>query len=592
MQMKSSFLALLSISYAKVHIKFEKKKNILTFVSDLKKMKRYYLLGFFSVLAAICSAFPPKYEVRAVWLTTIGGIDWPHSYARSSVTVEQQKKELTDILDRLKKANINTVLLQTRIRATTIYPSAYEPWDGCLSGVPGRSPGYDALGFAVEECHRRGMEIHAWVVCMPVGQWTAEGCKRLRKRYPQLLRKIGAEGYMNPEHVQTASYLADVCEEITRNYDVDGIHLDYIRYPEAWPIKVSRDQGRQYITNIVRQVSRRVKTLKPWVKMSCAPIGKHDDLARYSSRGWNAYTRTCQDAQGWLRDGIMDMLFPMLYFRDDQFFPFAIDWSEQCSGRVVAAGLGAYMLSAKEGNWPLSDIERQMYISRSYGLGQAFFRSKFFTDNTKGIYGFSLRFYDSPALVPPMTWQSRDIPAAPAGMQIRETADGCVLLSWDASSRDGRRSAALPEPAILYNVYSSPEYPVDVSDARNLMVSRLSASSVAIPEGRGRYYAVTAVSRYGLESRSLQQPEPESQSVLSAPALPVCRADVFELPDAYPSFDSRYYLVETLQGRIVLTVPFQGRSVPLHGVPNGVYVLRSLNDRGVSHRLGFFMVKR
>ena len=86
----------------------------------------------------------PKHEVRAVWLTTIGGIDWPHSYAQSSYSAEKQKKELTDILDRLQQAKINTVLIQTRVRGTMIYPSAYEPWDGCLSGFPGRSPGYDA----------------------------------------------------------------------------------------------------------------------------------------------------------------------------------------------------------------------------------------------------------------------------------------------------------------------------------------------------------------------------------------------------------------------------------------------------------------
>ena len=187
----------------------------------------------------------PKYETRAVWLTTLSGLDWPHS--RSA---ETQKKELTEILDKLQDANINTVLLQTRIRATTIYPSAYEPWDGCLSGKPGKSPGYDALQFAIDECHSRGMELHAWVVAIPVGKWNSAGCTRLRKRHPGLVRKIGAEGYMNPEKQQTAEYLADLCAEITANYDIDGIHLDYIRYHETWPMKVSRKQGRANITNI------------------------------------------------------------------------------------------------------------------------------------------------------------------------------------------------------------------------------------------------------------------------------------------------------------------------------------------------------
>ena len=94
----------------------------------------------------------PKHEVRAVWLTTIGGRDWPHSYAQSPVSARKQQQELCQILDRLQQAKINTVLLQTRVRGTMIYPSALEPWDGCLSGFPGKSPGYDALQFAIDEC--------------------------------------------------------------------------------------------------------------------------------------------------------------------------------------------------------------------------------------------------------------------------------------------------------------------------------------------------------------------------------------------------------------------------------------------------------
>lgn len=92
---------------------------------------------------------------------------------------------MTDILDKLQKANINTILLQTRIRGTVIYPSAIEPWDGCCSGFPGKSPGYDPLAFAIKECHNRGMEVHAWIVTIPIGKWNGLGCKTLRKKYPK-----------------------------------------------------------------------------------------------------------------------------------------------------------------------------------------------------------------------------------------------------------------------------------------------------------------------------------------------------------------------------------------------------------------------
>lgn len=539
-------------------------------------------------LAAVFTlAAQPKYEVRAVWLTTIGGIDWPHSYAGSARSIERQKDELRDILDRLQRANINTVLLQTRIRATTIYPSAYEPWDGCLSGKPGKSPGYDALKFAIDECHRRGMELHAWIVAIPVGKWNGAGCVRLRKRHPGLVRKIGDEGYLDPEKPQTAEYLADLCAEITGNYDIDGIHLDYIRYHETWPMKVSRRQGRTNITNIVRAISRRVKSIKPWVKMSCSPIGKYKDLSRFSSYGWNAYERVCQDAQAWLRDGLMDELFPMMYFRGNQFYPFALDWNEHSYGRIVAPGLGIYFMSPREKDWPLSDITREMLTLRHYGMGHAFFRSKFFTDNVKGIYDFTVQSFNQyPTLIPPMTWQSSARPSAPSGLSRRTLEDKVEVLSWTPTDKDTTR--------IMYNVYSSREYPVNTDDARNLTVVRLRKSSLIIPHDPTRHYAVTATDRYGNESTPLQErhTNPDTPETRITDRLLKCDGKTLSLPEKGSVLDAAFVTIETLQGHIVATRPYKGTTADVSSLPEGMYVLRSLGRKGVTHRLGYFVIRR
>lgn len=430
----------------------------------------------------------PKYETRAVWLTTIGGLDWPHSYSQSPRSEEKQKRELVDILDQLVAANINTILLQTRVRATTIYPSLIEPWDGCLSGFPGKSPGYDALAFAIDECHKRGIELHAWIVAMPVGSWNGLGCATLRKRYPHLVKRIGNDGYMNPEAKETAQYIANICKEITSRYDIDGIHLDYIRYPEAWNINVSRSTARDNITHIVEAVSREVKGLKPWVKMSCSPIGKYDDLARYWSHGWNANTRTCQDAQGWMRTGLMDIVFPMMYFRGDQFYPFAIDWIEHNYGKTVVAGLGAYMLSPKESNWSIDEIVRQIAFSRSIGMGQAFFRSKFFTDNTKGIYDYARNIaYPYLALTPPI--HGGTIPSTPTGLRVERRGMN-YLIEWEAV------------PHTLYNIYMSSDDTVDISNPQNLIAVRLRGSSLVVNAMGKKSFAITAVNRYGNESKA------------------------------------------------------------------------------------------
>lgn len=536
----------------------------------------------------------PKYEVRAVWLTTIGGIDWPHSYAQSERSAEKQKEELRAILDRLQKANINTVLLQTRIRATTIYPSQYEPWDGCLSGFPGKSPGYDALQFAIDECHKRGMEVHAWVVTIPVGKWNSYGCRQLRKRFPRLIKRIDQDGYMDPEATQTGCYLAEMCREIVQRYDVDGIHLDYIRYPETWKFRIGKDQARGNITRIVEKIHQAVKKEKPWVKMSCSPIGKFDDLSRYWSHGWNAYTKVAQDAQAWLKDGLMDELFPMMYFRGDQFFPFAIDWKEHSYGKIIAPGLGIYFLDPKEGKWNISDITSELYHLRNIGEGHAFFRNKFLLDNHQGVYDFvTAHFNRYPALVPPMTWESNKRPQQPVTLCIEEN-EGTTTLRWDNSLQyeDG---TAIKTPSIYNNVYASKEYPVDIHDARNLILTRTTKRQLTTRTGNTpTYYAVTTTDGFGNESRAKQL----NQTAVVKTATrygKACRltttGESIILPSSIHETDCQYIIVKNMQEQAVYITKPQNREINIKKIKDGIYTLNCVNYRNIEHTLGTFIKK-
>ena len=459
-------------------------------------MKQFlYIFLFFTYLTSLAQ---PKYEVRAVWLTTLRGLDWPSVLAHDGIGIEAQKQQLCQMLDRLKLAGINTVLLQTRVRATTIYPSNFEPWDECLSGKPGMSPGYDALQLAIDECHRRGMELHAWVVTIPVGKWNTYGCKRIRQRYPSLIKKIGDEGYMNPDSYHTADYLSNICQEIAERYDIDGIHLDYIRYPETWRGKMRADN----ITSIVQTIHDRVKSCKPWVKLSCSPIGKYDDLSRYRSNGWNARRRVAQDAQLWLRTGLMDQLYPMMYFQGNNFYPFALDWQENSYGRTIVSGLGIYLLNPREGRFQLSEIKRQLNVTRQMGLGHCYFRAKFLLDNIKEVYDYVAWFNRHPALIPPMTWAQSTAPTAPTLLQIRHTKQGDQLNWSGATNRND-------SPYLLYNIYASKDTPVDISNPANLIATRHQGLSMLVPYGATRsqlHYAVTALDRYGNESPAIQEP--------------------------------------------------------------------------------------
>ena len=317
--------------------------------------------------------------------------------------------------------------------------------------------------------------------------------------------------YLDPGNPETAKYLAAIAKEITMNYDIDGIHLDYIRYPENgenFPDgKTFRKYGkgknltqwrRDNITSIVREIYNDVKIIKPWVKVSSAPVGKYNDTRRYSSKGWNAYNAVYQDTKLWMETGIHDAIFPMMYFRDNQFYPFALDWEENKHGRWVIPGLGIYFLKIKAHEWDINEILRQIYFTRRNGLdGQAFFRNEFLMKNTCGLTdSLKCRFYTYPAAVPPMTWQDSIAPLPPQKGEI-SLSNNCVSICWEESE-------SFKSEEIVYRIYASDTYPVDTNDGRKIICLKQNTNSfVAKDSNIKRFWAITTIDRYGNESKPL-----------------------------------------------------------------------------------------
>ena len=459
----------------------------------------------------------PKTEERAVWLATIGGIDWPKTKATDPASTERQKQELISILDRLQQANINVVILQTRVRGSVIYPSNIETWDETITGRAGRAPSYDPLAFAIDECHRRGMELHAWLVSIPLGtsqRQKSYGTMSVTRTHPTLTKTVGGEVFMIPGQPGTADYIASIAREITERYDIDGINLDYIRYPEssyrfnddnlykaASTSMTKADWRRDNITRIVRRVHDEVKALKPWVKLSSSPVGKYRSLTRYRSGGWDCYDGVYQDPQAWLRDNIQDMLFPMMYFLGDNYYPFLYNWEENRYGHPIVPGLGIYFLDPKEGRWQLNDVRAEMHAARDTGIGGiAFYRSEYLIRNFKGIYDATCEeFFPYPALTTPMTWSGHTTtPTQPTNLKYK---DGIITWNYSQPTTDGRWSI------VHFNIYGSNHYPVDITRAENLLAQRIPQTQYTIA-GRAltkSFYAVTAVDRFGNESAPVQE---------------------------------------------------------------------------------------
>ncbi|GBU07585.1 hypothetical protein AwDysgo_09160 [Bacteroidales bacterium] len=451
-----------------------------------------------------------KHEIRAVWLTTNYALDWPSRPFDSPAGIARQKNELEQILDKLEAENYNMVFIQTRLRGDVIYHSAIEPMATVLRKGEQNFGDYDPLAFAIEACHLRGLECHAWFVTYPLGTIGKNGrvAKQLMKK-KNMVKIHEGEYYLDPGEPATSTYLLGLIKEIVRNYDIDGFHFDYLRYPEK--AKSFPDQStfkkfgadkklnswrRDNINKFVYSAYDTIKYIKPWVQVSSSVLGKYQYIPASPKAGWTAYEEVHQDPVDWLRKGKHDFIVPMMYYTDDLFFPFIHNWIDQSHGRFVVPGIGLYRLDLNEGNWESKVIMDQIAYSRENNTqGNAFYRAKYLADNFKGIQDkiFS-QFYEHKSLLPALTWLDNIAPAAL--QEISAIAQDSVLrLSWENADL---------EEVLYYNVYRSQKYPVDIGDPANIIFTGIRATEIYcridLRQEIGFHYVVTSNDRYHNES--------------------------------------------------------------------------------------------
>ena len=319
-----------------------------------------------------------------------------------------------------------------------------------------------------------------------------------------------------------------------------------------------------------------IKTIKPWVKVSSSPIGKYRDTNRYPSRGWNAYHVVYQDAQKWLKEGIHDALFPMMYFQGNNFYPFALDWKENCGNRWIVPGLGIYFLSPNEQNWPLDEIVRQLYFTRQIKLnGQAYFRNRFLLNNTKGIWDeLQENFYTTPALIPPMTWMDSIPPSTPAMPSLQLLPDGKMHMSWQISTDNNGG-------LVTYHLYASDTYPVDITDAGNLLETYLTHTEYEYtptsPWRQKRYFAVTAADRFGNESAPLEL------NAISETDIPLLNdGDILTLPEIKEAKTVKIFTATGEEIKYFVYAP----QMSIASLPGGFYTVYILNNAGAQTFVG------
>ena len=244
----------------------------------------FLLLGFAAQAAGTYSV--PKREFRSAWVATVWALDWPrdaNDNEANGMNAEVQKASMIRMLDSLKRNNFNAVNFQVRSMCDAMYKSSYEPWSSYLTGTRGKAPSYDPLQFVVEECHKRGMECHAWVnpYRFSTGaNWTTAADNKLRE--DGHLLKYDKTIILDPAQQWTIDRITDVCREIITNYDVDGILYDDYFYPNGIPNNSTAedydewknsgtsmsigDWRRDNVNRMVKSVYDMIQTVKPWVR--------------------------------------------------------------------------------------------------------------------------------------------------------------------------------------------------------------------------------------------------------------------------------------------------------------------------------------
>lgn len=381
-----------------------------------KRFVAVLLAMFFCGCAADAALRDHQFKTRGVWVATVGNIDWP---SRRDLPVEAQKAELLRIFDRAASLGLNAVFLQVRPSADAIYPAEGSPWTEYLTGANGRPPenGFDPLAFAVEEAHRRGLELHAWFNPFRARHATALTPlppSHIAVRRPDAIRKYGRQLWIDPGDAGARAEVIEAIADVVRRYGVDGVHVDdyfypypeqaggkdiefpdeptYRQYRAAGGRMERNDWRRDNINQFVRLLYTSVKAIRPEVSVGISPFGIWRPRHPRQIRGFDAYEKLYADSRLWLRRGWVDYLAPQLYWpidRREQSFPVLLRWwmaQDRRDVGIVAGMSVSRVASGRPNAITAEEIGRQLDVARKAGAeGFILFSAKALMEDRGGV---------------------------------------------------------------------------------------------------------------------------------------------------------------------------------------------------------------
>lgn len=482
--------------------------------------------------AAYAEELPsPKREFRGAWLHVIGQSQY------MNMTPAQQQKYIIDQLDKLASAGCNAVIFQIRPTADALYKSEIEPWSAWLTGKRGKAPSvdWDPLAYVVDEAHRRGMELHAWLNPYRVTSSAKDVLPpdHLVNREPQRFVKFNGQTFFDPAYEENRQYIADVVSDIVSRYDVDAIHFDDYFYPypagakkfdadsESYAKfgkgKNKADWRRENVDKLIELVSGTIKEIKPWVRFGISPFGiwrnKSTDPRGSESGGLQNYDDLYADVILWAQNGWIDYLVPQLYWTLDlKVAPtrkLAKWWNdntpEQCD---LYIGYDVKRTMDNPTSRDRNELEEKVNLSRSLPKvkGNVWWHGYWVTDNYKGALDSLAQKHQASLALPPAYGKKNVRPEKVKNLRAAMNED-IPVITWDypedfsgfnAPNPDAKQNATDPVKFVVYEFFKDEEINLDDPEAI-IAITPFNAVRVDSAEP-GNVFIVTALDRMNRES--------------------------------------------------------------------------------------------
>lgn len=558
-------------------------------------MKKILLL-IIAIATILNLSAHPKYEIRAVWLTTNNGLDWP----KGEYDIEAQKNDLCDILDKLVAANFNTIIFQAQVKGDVLWESTMQPAMRAVTGNGSKNMSYDVSKFVIEECHKRNLECHAWIVPYRIGtssdanKYKSNKVKHPITSNPELCIEYNGAYYLDPGIPATREYLLDVYRELITNYEYDGVNFDYTRYPgsdfddsESYasynPEGLPKDDWRrQNINTFIAEFYEMAKSINPNIKVGAAPIGTYKNVLGYGNM--TAYGSVYQDACQWMQSGNHDLLIPQMYWNENYgFSPNMVTWVNNCDGRQLVIGLAPYKMVDGSNDWETAVITDQIEKIRSQEgtSGVCFFRADHVIDLSQGkiseLYSeLQDNYFKYPAHIVPMDYNGITKPNAPINV-YQEYINGEYHITWETPSLDVDNT-----PIKYYSVYLSDGESVDLDDPQQVIAHIVKDNEFTYSSTNPQLqFAITTFDKNYYESK------PTISINSGIENISTNKTNIYySNGDIYISSNTpiKYAEIYSLTGHKIIYTPISGyeTSLSCESLPYGLYIVNVKLSNGAN----------